>query len=367
MLRVLRFIFFIFLIFIITGCKKEKQDYNDNIKEVLKTPINLMIINNILSWDNVENATNYYVSYKTGISSHAIKVNKNWINLSTLSNNSFYDICVKALNENYYESNYSERIDHFIPLDTPKISIEENGNIKWDIVDNGQKYKIYFKLEDEVIFVEEIIDNYYNIYNINKIGNFEIYVQTLGSSKEINSNFSDSVFFEIKRSNLSLSVPTNLTIENNQILKWDPVEEAVTYSIKILSSKEDIIYNTTNCEFDLSILKKGGYKIFVEAVGDGIQSSGYSVSKTYVVSLNSPENLIVEEGILIWDGDDDATKYEIYINGDKYIDVKDNKFSLNDLSVGKYKIKICASSEFLKSKYSEEIEVNIEKKIEKLN
>lgn len=133
------------------------------------------------------------------------------------------------------------------------------------------------------------------------------------------------VLFGCENQNISsLSTPTNLEVDNG-IIMFDLVEDADYYAISIndkvfmvdakYNSNVEIVDSVVNYDANKILTYGKSYTIKVKARGNDKYDSHYSNSVEYYhsISLQTPKNLSVNSGTLIWDSVDDASYYMVKI------------------------------------------------------
>lgn len=126
-----------------------------------------------------------------------------------------------------------------------------------------------------------------------------------------------------------LDTPVNLRVEEETILRWNPVDGASEYTVSV----EDNEYRCSDAQYDLSkyahLVDGKTYSIKVKANGNGVlsKSSDFSdtIRYTYHMPTRSdqlavPMNLRIEGDSLIkWNPVDGALRYTISIEGNEYV------------------------------------------------
>lgn len=138
----------------------------------------------------------------------------------------------------------------------------------------------------------------------------------------------------------TLDVPKNLKIVDG-VAMWDEVADAKGYVVKI----NELEYETETNSNNLKLLDPGKYTISVKAQGDGVvyKDSAYSaeIAYTNTVQLPAPKNLAIAAGQLTWDAVENASGYEVDIDG-KVNTVATNSFDVSTLTPGEYTIRVRA-------------------------
>lgn len=152
-----------------------------------------------------------------------------------------------------------------------------------------------------------------------------------------------------------LHVPRNITINRN-ILTFDSVEGAVTYSLSI--NGEITTITDTTYSFDAD----GDYRVRVQAnSGDGnIADSLFSDALVFKVRfLNYPEDIEIRNNQVYFTKDKDADSYDVEINGEVFNTLEDLPPYLEP---GTYEIRVQArSSIYNESEFSPVVTVVLDK------
>lgn len=136
-----------------------------------------------------------------------------------------------------------------------------------------------------------------------------------------------------------LTIPDNIRFENG-ILTWDKVKGAESYRIII---GDDIIYSEESF-LDLSSFNEGQYDIYICAIR-GQKETEYSNRFKININRLMQINMRIDNDILIWDQQDFAISYSLYIDEVKILEIALNQIALSDLdlesnSVYAFQIKI---------------------------
>lgn len=225
-------------------------------------------------------------------------------------------------------------------LATPK-NVKINGTtITWDDVNNASKYLISI---DGQTF--ESSTSSYKLSNVSA-GKHTVTVRALATSdKYMSSRWSTALSFE------KLPQPGNVRIEpanNDTIVRWDAVNGAKGYEIKVGSSNAEPVGSTAfNVSKHVSALGAGeGVQISVYAKGNGSTILDSEPSKTITIArLAAPTNIAISGDNITWNASEvdgiKATSYELYLNGEK-IAVAGTSYSVAELEAGQYTIYVKA-------------------------
>lgn len=112
----------------------------------------------------------------------------------------------------------------------------------------------------------------------------------------------------------TLDPPTNVRYEEETIL-WDPVEGATSYNVVL----NDTTYAVIQPQLDMTNQINGDYRVRVRA-NNTLVSSVYSTTLLFTVDrmYDPPTNLAIEDGVMTWQGSDDAEGYVVMVNEVEY-------------------------------------------------
>lgn len=236
-----------------------------------------------------------------------------------------------------------------------------DGKITWSAVENAQSYTVVINEVATVVNGLSYDLSSDNALSLLVIGENEITVKANATGSHSESAISSVTYIH----KAAFGAPVNLKVENN-ILKWDAVAGATSYTVKI---GEEAITADKN-ELDLSAvadkLKTGGNTIAVmaNAVGEYHLASAYSASinYSYYITLTKPV-LSLDESILSWNAVDNASGYSVRI-GAYVTEVKGVEIDLTTLSKllefgeNEISVKAVGIGGYLDSAYSDSVIYN---------
>lgn len=161
----------------------------------------------------------------------------------------------------------------------------------------------------------------------------------------------------------SIASPTNLKVLVNAdkkiVASWSNVEGNEGYVLEV--DKVEYVVGKNVLQLDLTeiCLSVRPYNIRIKTLGVGDTCSEYSaiVVLELAKSIATPSNLAVSSGELSWAKCENASYYEVVINGVSIARPTDTKFNLTNIltNVGDYDIRVCAHGDnykYLDSAYS---------------
>ena len=310
---------------------------------------NLTYDGTTISWESVSNAKNYIYRIDDG-AEQLISQNDGKITVQYDSKGLDFKFFVEAVIKENSDKNPSYTINFENIGQVTGLKIE-NGLLKWDLLDEADKYQILYNGDIVTSFVGT------NSYETSP-GDFKYQVRGIKTNTEITNGNNPyySIWSEALTGSILKSVE-NLKYDS-ETFTWDRVEGATSYVIKIGNFE----YETNKNEYDY-VAGDEDFDISLKAIGNieqSIYDSVWSEKKTYQY-IAPIENLDVVDGKLVWSAPENAVKYKIKINGI----IQDEELVENEydaLASGQsYRIQILplGSGDFYFSHWSNEITVNI--------
>ena len=265
---------------------------------------NLSYDGEYISWSSVEGAAGYIVVIDEG---RDIKVNQSSsvVRYKYDAKGGNFNFKVEALvAEQGNQGNPTYNIDFENIGDVTNFHVED-GQLMWDFLDNAEGYDLFLNGS----LVNQIIKtNYYEL----SPGAFSAKVRSYKKSPDMTDN--NNPYYSLWSSNISgrmLESVSDLSFDSDRFT-WKAVSGANGYTIRI----GDHEYKTNTSSYASGVLKDD-LSVSVKAEGNpssGIYSSKWSYPKEYKY-IPALTTLRVENGALVWDKPENATKYKIKING----------------------------------------------------
>ena len=200
------------------------SDYSNKVTFVLALAAPVISINqSVLSWSSVTNATSYYV-YKNGslwFTTTATRVDLN--NYS--AEGGTYSITVRAYKSGWDLSEASNAVS-YTKLNTPVLSLSEQGILSWDAVTNATYYIVEIDYDETINTSLRLVDlnEYINIEETHRIGVRAYGANGIYSSEAvISTGSSDGTSFET-------AIP--LILDGSSIMLDDQVVADSSYPTK---------------------------------------------------------------------------------------------------------------------------------------
>ena len=287
----------------------------------------------ILGFNKVENATEYYVSYACGTSTHVhknIKLTDNF----TLD----FEGCIMpadgirfvitAVAEGYMSS-VSEEYVLFRALDNVNNLVHDTANevVKWDAVAGAVGYDVTITVDGVKIDPTEVEGNV-NGTSVD-VGAYRGNVKVTVTPRATGyMGYTAEVSFTDNR----LTTPTNIKVNMNTI-SWDAVKNAKEYTIRLryfvggVETVQELVSNGNKNSINMEDYFVEGVKEYVISVSatadNAANNSAFSGEFTARVGEMSGE-LTYNNGILSWNAVLGVSGYRIIINEGVEVDVYDD-------------------------------------------
>lgn len=280
----------------------------------LSTPVVTINANGLASWEAIPNA----LSYTTKINGTESQTNDL---AKQLADGDTIQVKANGNGTTYSDSDFSavKTYNASAPqpaqLDTPIVTIDEDGMARWEAVENAVGYKYVKNTDSEV----EITTTSVQLADGDKIK-----VMAVGDG----TNYTDSEYSEEKTYTAGTVTPEPealttpvVVIDTNGKASWAAITNAVKYVYVIDDGAEQETHETFVMLTDKQTIK-------VKAVGDGTNhtDSAFSTPKTYEQGtitpqpnkLMAPAIVLNDDGLATWKAIDHAVKYIYKIdNGDE--------------------------------------------------
>lgn len=257
----------------------------------LKEPRNLKIVDNTLTWDDIQMASKYTVY----INDQTFEVTENSFDLSSLSKNILYEITVVA----HYEdkvSSHSKQITYSI-FEVPKnLIINEDNILLWDKINEATKYTIY--INDKTF---EVLENKFDLKQLSENAFYSIKIKAHYNSHQ--SEFSKEINYHTFK-----DIIETIQVSFNKITNYD-LEVDLPYP---LLSIED--FKEENYHFDNSKLTI--YNSYLQTLNNGNNSLIlYTSSGKILLIINIYENNkphILSDNKVTYNGEDIIIYFELF-------------------------------------------------------
>ena len=303
-----------------------------NIHKV-SSSVNLIINNDILSWDAVSGATAYqiFVDYTNGDNSYSQTMEVSATDptmLNLLTTNLFdtaglYTISLKAigttLDVNDYSLTYDINSKLSQSISTRKLADISNlyvrsGLIGWDAIEGVSYYEV---VVDGVSKGNCGTQTTYEVDGDAGAHNVRVYARG-NKSSVLDANNPDNTITVTKLSNVY-----SFTLRGSTVM-WSAIQYAYSYDILVVDSQNNVVKKTTNiASTSYEMYGVDGYnKLYIKIKANGDNNSvvngnyGALPGDKYfeVTVLSTPKNLHITDNILYFDYVNGANVYELVIN-----------------------------------------------------
>lgn len=344
---------------IFTNSKPTEIKYLDFKGKVSTPEIFINTIDKKISWTKVENADKYILSefkilttnefgYPLTYEIKSVHEFDNTINEYdfsediTIERQINYFVQAVSTSDYYLSSeisltnqknNYVSYVEH-ITLQTPQNVILTSRNVlKWDKVENATTYSVYVDNDTENPIIVDT--NSLNVAKYLKtLGTHNFYVMTNAYGNYLSTNSPSNTVYKLITE--KLDTPKNATAVQNQqnvIINWDSVKNAVTYTLMVNDKIVSKNISTTTFSYYIGSLSQdvNTVKYSVCANGYGYyEQSEFCTEKSlnFVRTLQTPENLTCIEDVekqtvkLSFEGHPFDKEYLIYVGDVNYVTTK---------------------------------------------
>lgn len=286
----------------------------------------------IVSWNAVEHASSYEVVVNSG-TPVSVQTTSYTVVATEIGE---YKITVTAISDSnkFKDSAPSNQVTYVVAankLDKPALSLSGK-TVTWQIIPNASSYDVYV---NDVKAVTQIETEY--TIATNNVGTYKIQVVAISSNAlYTSSDKSDAVNYTVESTLLS---PPVLTIDGN-VVSWDAVPNAQSYEVFV---NDRSVGKQSELTYEVTETAVGKYFVAVKAIAGSAlyRDSGASYSVLYIVTikLDAPE-LTVEGNVVSWDDVNNATGYEVYVDGAKRTETEQTTFTLADRENDSYTVTV---------------------------
>lgn len=304
---------------------------------------NIKLVDGILHWDPVENATGYKLMIN-GVEQSEVLTENSYSGLTPGSSESVY---VKAVAEGEgvvkYFSEYSNETIANVTI-APVLKFDNASlRVYWDAVDTASGYKVSVQKDGQTIETRTLgMGETSYSYSYQQAGTYAVRVQTLvaaGSSLN-DSKYSDPM--EIVRLSNPKQITTEQASDTTVNVMFEDVPKAQNFEVRVNGVVENLTQrNSFEYRFPASSTEQN-HTITIVSRGDGntvldaLEAEQFTLTK-----LGQPTNLAASGEKLMWNRVNKASGYVVTIDGEEYI-AETNEMDLPELSAGSHQIRVRA-------------------------
>ncbi len=260
----------------------------------LSEPANVSYDGESLTWDAVKNAEYYLVSINGS-------ENRKITSPLYIYNSMDQAFSVKITAKN--EKNEASSEFNFQPLGKiTEMTVDENGRLSWNSVNHATGYAVRIDSSKDVVLVA---NSYIDITTVGK-HTYEVKPIIQGDPTYFSS------FSEKKTITILDQVDSDSIAYSGGNISWGYVNGASSYEVSVNGAVVDTV-TSTKCSYDP---QGSDFDVTVKALGNRTDSFDGKVSDAKkFVFLGTVTGIKIEDGTLVWDEVDKATKYRLKLNG----------------------------------------------------
>ncbi len=302
----------------------------------LGTPI-VTLNGKTASWQAVANATSYEV-FVNGVSKGS-QTDLSYSLAETTVGSYEIQVVAKSSNDLYIESEKSTKVTVVIektPLTVPTLTL--NGNVvSWTAVANASKYEVFVNGTSK----GQITATSYTI-NATTLGDYIVKVLAVsGDDQHEDSAQSNSVTYTLVATKLAAP---QISIFG-RIISWPEVANATGYEVFVngvsIGTQAGLSYELTQTDigiYEVEVKSNSTSELYSES--DKSNKVSFDVSAT---PLSAPVATI-EGNVVSWQAVDNATEYDVYVNGTKVSSQKTLSYTVKAYQVATFSVTVVATT-----------------------
>ena len=343
-------------------------DYIRLYKDTIATPDNVAVESDKLTWSAVENAASYIVSVdKTDDENDYLHralytVKTSEVALATLGINLDattlqYDIKVMAVSADTAKGSsvWSEMLSKRGALSEEELAPFDNALSEMDVTNTKTYSHMYWNGYDAVTGAEDGKALLVALNANSTYGKVSYFTINLTKPLNLETDYDCIIFrFQLMETNYtSLDTITlqllQKSISDTNLIQTITVGEWIEYQVSMEDLRNYYETGDTKLSFKImnSVENESGPTVYLKMAVDYVR---------YYHSIQAPENVRVENGMLKWDAVDGAGSYTVNVNGVAYYGIKETSYDISALT-GANVLKVLANSvnvELASSMYSQE-------------
>lgn len=261
----------------------------------LVSPTNVNYDGKTITWDAVA-VPNEIVTYTVKINGGNEMTVLNGTSFAYDAKGESFEVIVTAKYKKFEKSSDAVRFEKLQTINA--IEVDEEGNLSWESINGATAYEI----SNNGTITTSVNNEYANL----PVGTNKVKVRPISSDTNVKYY---SVWSAEKRVNI-LATPTKLKFDGTEI-SWNAVAGAESYSVYVNGTLEAENLRQTKYAFSTG----SDVEIGVKAVGDKINSFDSGTVEEEYFYLLPITNLTVQDGILNWDGVENADAYKMRVDG----------------------------------------------------
>lgn len=287
--------------------------------QVLSAP-QVDIQDGIITWDNILGASNYYVLitsdgkdvYSSIVTSNTVEFDFDDYDAGD------YEVSVQAKAAS--EVNSSETVVRYYKnkalTQVSNFSIVDGYMLVFNNVDGATNYTVSVEYGDISYTIDNAMQTVFDFSSCKMVDGGIKFVVTASAKGYATSTSITYIYNRVLD-----SVEDFVMDDNTEILSWNVVENATSYTVTITDAEGTYVINvgnTTSVCLKEYVASVDGIDVSVVAKSSGYNSpeeSEYVYDKT---RLATPKDIVVSGSLITWSAIDDAESYEIIINGVSY-------------------------------------------------
>lgn len=322
-----------YVVEVTTGDYTGKAYYcNKKLAQVCKFEINGFT----LTWNKVEDATNYLITVECGLSGHKHQLldlgDVNEYDFSEcLMPNTGIKFIITAKADGYMSSTSKEYVCYRELEPVINVTIASaTQTLMWDEVENATSYKVTVTTENGQTYTYTTTNNMLAIDSF--YGNLSFTVTPIAQGC-----YAETTKYDYNKT--SLVTPTNIKVIGCEVL-WDGVENATSYNVKI----GDQFFTSSTNSYTLTpeeIQLLDEFVVSVQAVAaDEKDNSLYSPK--VLISKDGVNTIEYKNGVISWNSVPFVGKYAVKVDDGEVIFVENNTQLDYKIASGKHNIYVTA-------------------------
>lgn len=308
----------------LSSCGKTKDKVEELTSLTDPTGISYDMDTSKITWEFVENADYYLVSFGEEAET---KVYTNNVTYSSPNDQFTFNITAKSEGL-FLDSNTVSMTFAKLPSEIT-MSVADDGKVTWNEVNGATGYEVMV----DGVSVGKVPTPVYDEVEVGSTHSIKV--------KPVKEGTPNVYYYASWSSAASVNklgtTPINSITYNNGVLKWNAVTSATKYKLTINGSP----YETEKNEYAFDA-KKEGFNVTVQAIGNHTSTYDGAVSeqKSFVY-LSMVQDISIENGNLVWGKVDQATSYQIKLFNQNSTPVATTETTYTNLTSGtQYEIRI---------------------------